>query len=442
MIIIGILLIIVFGYGLTNVLVSKVNPIEKIALGYILGIGIFTFIWFLMNLISISYNLISGFSLLIILNIIVLVVNKLKFGRWFRKIKFDFGYFKKLDTLEKIILGIIVFLYLSALIQNLYFPIRYWDSLVLYDFRAKLFAQSGFMNTAIAQGYFFGYPLLTSLAHTFVYVLGGNNPSFIYGLFYLSFIVLFSSNLKKLNLNRILVFILTLLVAISPRLFDHTQWAYTNLPYTVYIVLGSIYLYLGVKNKYFGSFVLSAILIGLSTWTRSAEPFWLSCVGLAVVASVYLRKWLWPFVYTGLVALIMIPWKAFESAFNMDTANVIGQVATTSSTVVQNIQLSILKPAFDFFTTNVIRMYLIYFVLLGIIILIKLITKSRKWFFTFLVIINLGLTFAGIMVFVKDVSFYQDIPDSLARMVMFLPPMIIYLLGLSFDELNKGKNEK
>ena len=120
MIIIGILLIILFGYRLANVLVSKANLIEKIALGYILGIGIFTFIWFLMNLMNIPYNLMSGFLLLIILNIVTLVVNRFKFDRWFEKIRFDFVYFKKLDILEKLILGIIVFICLSALFENIY----------------------------------------------------------------------------------------------------------------------------------------------------------------------------------------------------------------------------------------------------------------------------------------------------------------------------------
>jgi len=427
MVIIGILLIVLFGYGLANLLILKGELFEKICLGYILGIGIFTFVWFLLNLVKIPYTLLSGSVLLIILNIIVFILNRLKFGRYFGNVNLSFKYFMKLNTLEKVILGIIGFLCLSALIQNLYWPVMYWDSLVLYDFRAKLFADTGFMMAAITRGYFFGYPLLTSLSHTWVYLLSGINPSFLYGLFYLGFVFVMFFNFKKLNLNRSFVLLLTLIVAISPRLFDHTQWAYTNLPYTIYLVLGSIYLYFGVRKKDLGIFVISALLVGLSTWTRSAEPFWLSCVVMAVVSSLFIKKWLWPLVYTTTVGLLMLPWRLFQSAYNEGSANVANQVVSTTSSVVQNLQMAIIKPTFNFFVTNVINMYLVYFILLGIVVLIKLFTKSKEWFFTVLIFFDLALAFAGTLIFVRYTPYWQDIPDSLARMVMFIPPMIIFL---------------
>lgn len=429
-------LIFLFGYKLCRILLPNAEFLELLSLGFFIGSGLFTFLWFILNWFGIPYTLVSGLALLAFLILLDVCFEKFFLKRELKKkIFFDFSYFKKLNLVDKSLLVIIVFLCVSALVQTVYWPIRYWDSMVLYDFRAKVFTQTGFMQDAIARGYFFGYPLFTSLAHTWVYVIGGDNPSFLYGLFYLSFIVLFFFNIKKLNLKRILVLALTLSVAISPRLFDHTQWAYTNLPYSIYIILGSIYLYFGIKQKNFGSFIVSAILIGLSTWTRTAEPFWLSCIVMVVVASLFIRKWLWPFVYTALVTLIMIPWRFFQASYNEGSTNVASQVVSTTSAVAQNLQLSILKPTFDFFMTNVIKMYLIYFVLLGIIILIKLIIKSRKWLFTFLIIVNLGLAFAGTLIFVKYQPYWQEIPDSLARMMMFIPSLVIFLFAVLLSEM-------
>ena len=437
MLFIGFFLIFLFGYKLSRILLPEAEKLEQVSLGYILGIGIFTFIWFLLNWAGIPYNLISGFVLLLSLNIILFAVDRVICKTKKRSPIINLSYFKKLNTIEKFLLGIVIFLCVSALVQDIYWPIRYWDSLVLYDFRAKVFTLTGFMQDAIARGYFFGYPLLTSLAHTWVYLLGGTNTSFLYALLYISLLISFFFNLKKLNIGKTAVFFLTAAVAVSPRLFDHTQWAYTNLPYSIYIILGSIYLYFGIKKKDFGAYVVSALLIGLSTWTRTSEPFWLSCVVIAVVSSVFIKKWLWPIVYVALVGSLMLPWRAFQSTYNMGSVNVVNQVVSTSHYVVQNLQASILKPTFDFVMANVVKMYLIYFVLLGAILLIKLFIKSKEWFFATLIIFDLALTFAGTLMFVKYTPYWQDIPDSLARMVMFIPVLVMFLFAELLSEIKR-----
>ena len=73
----GILLVIAFGYQLSKILLPNVERLEQISLGYILGIGPFTFIWFLFNWVGIPYTLISGLILLLSLNIILFVLRKI-----------------------------------------------------------------------------------------------------------------------------------------------------------------------------------------------------------------------------------------------------------------------------------------------------------------------------------------------------------------------------
>jgi hypothetical protein len=426
---VGFLLIFLFGYKLSRILLPGTEKLEQISLGYILGIGIFTFIWFLLNWAGIPYNLISGFVLLLSLNIILFVVDRVicKTKKW--KPIVNLSYFKKLNTIEKFLLGIVIFLCVSALAQGIYWPIRYWDSLVLYDFRAKVFAETGFMQAAISRGYFFGYPLLTSLAHTWVYLLGGTNPSFLYALLYISLLISFFLNLKKLNIGRTTAIFLTAVVAVSPRLFDHTQWAYTNLPYSIYIILGSIYLYFGIKKKHFGAYVVSALLIGLSTWTRSAEPFWLSCVIGAIIFSLILRKWLWPIIYLGLFLPIMIPWRMFQEAYQEGTAKITTQIVSTAYGLVNHISFSSIVATMDFVTRYVFEQYLIFFVIFVVALILKLIMKSKNWLFLIIIVLDIGLTFLGTLSFVKYISYWHEIPDSLTRMVMFFPPMVIFLIA-------------
>ncbi len=432
--ILSVLLIFVLGFSLANLILPKAEDLEKLSLSFILGIGVFTFFWFLLNLLGTPYTFSSGLVLISLLILLTVLLNKAihKGLKKSRKL-IDWSYFKNMNTVEKVSIVLVFFFFTSALIENIYWPVRHWDSLVLYDFRAKIFAQTGFMQNAIDRGYFFGYPLLTSLAHTWAYLSGFKNPSFIYGLFYMLFIINFFTNIKKLYINRTFALLLTLLLTVAPRLFDHTQWAYTNLPYSVYLVLGSIYLYFGLKNKDFGSFTLSALLIGLSTWTRSAEPFWLSCVIVAIAFSLMIKKWLWPVIYLAIFVPIMLPWRFFKAAYQVGTADVARQIVMTSYGVVNNLQVPIVKTTFEFIKINVLDQYAIFFAIMVLLLLIKLISKSINWIFAILILLNLMLVFGGTLTFVRATPYWQEIPDSLTRMVMFIPPMVIFLMADVFS---------
>jgi hypothetical protein len=430
MIIISIFLIFFFGYELTGVFFRKSEALERLSLGFVLGIGLFTLIWFLLNLTGVAYSLLSGTILLLVL--IVLLRPFLKSPAW------DIRYFKNMDLAEKILLIIIIGLFVSSFIGDLYFPVRHWDSLTLYDFRAKLFAETGFMTKAISNGAFFGYPLLTSLSHTWVYLSGFSNPSFIYSFFYISFVANFFVNLKKLKIKRVAVLFLTLLVTVSPRIFDHSLSAYTNLPYLTYIVMGSIYLYFGIKNKDFGSFIISSVLIGLSTWTRSTEPFWLSCVIVAAIFPLIGKKWLWPVLYILGVGSIMLPWRYFQTLYHEGTVNVAGQVFSASYGVAQSLQPDTVKATLDFVKTNVVYAYFAYFLLLGLVLIYKFVKKSGDWILPILIFLNLGLIVAGSLIFVRSVSYWQDIPDSLTRMAMFVPSLVIFLFAVTISD-NRDK---
>lgn len=436
----GMSLIVLFGYKLSKMLLPNSDRLEQVALGYILGTGLFTFLWFLLNWIGISYSLISGFCLLVFLNTVLLFVERLTVKH--RKISIiEISYFYRLNVIEMVLLGVFFFLCISTLIQNVYWPIHHWDSLTLYDFRAHLFVKSGSMQEAIAVNSFFGYPLLTSLAHTWVYLLGGNNPSFIYGLLYISFLVVFFFIIKNMDIGRMSTIFLTVLIAVSPRLFDHAQWAYTNLPYSIYITLGSVYLYFGIKNKDIKTYITSAFLVGLSTWARSTEPFWLSCLVIAVIAPFFQKRWFWAFLYSSILVFIMLPWRYFQSNYGVGTVNVASQIISTSNTVVRNIfDFSIFKTVLDYIAANVIRAYLGYFVIFTIILAGKFYEKSKEWIFIFLILLDLGIVFGGTLVFATSFKYWHEIPDSLTRMVMFIPPMVIFLCVEFIVEL-KNKNE-
>jgi hypothetical protein len=81
-----------------------------------------------------------------------------------------------------------------------------------------------------------------------------------------------------------------------------------------------------------------------------------------------------------------------------------------------------------------------YFILFVIILIFKFSIKSKNWLFPILIIFDLGLTFAGTLVFAKYYVGWQEIPDSLSRMVMFMPLLIVFSCAELLSELTTKYN--
>ena len=202
LVIFGLLLTVLFGFLVSYALSSRLHPIERLGLAYLLGIGLLTFLMFLSFLIGLKFTLINTLFVLTVATIILLLLTRnirskfrLEMKELFSLLKFSF--------IEKIFVFILIILFIYSLINSLYWPVADWDALAIYDFRAKVFAMTGGMAEGIDRGYFFGYPLLVSLANAWVYLLGGDNPKLIYSLFYISFIFVFYGVIRRLCSRRL-----------------------------------------------------------------------------------------------------------------------------------------------------------------------------------------------------------------------------------------------
>ncbi|KKR53904.1 MAG: hypothetical protein UT88_C0005G0012 [Candidatus Woesebacteria bacterium GW2011_GWD2_40_19] len=317
-------LLIILGIGLPLALLiyPKLNHATAIGMSFPLGIGVFTLLMFVTNLVGVRFGLSNELLLLFLISV------PLVFLQWRRMGKFFVGSVDaiknlKLMPVEKVMLGALAFLIVTSFINTFYWPVHIWDSVVLYDFRGHVFAETGFMKEAFIDGYYYNYPLLTSLAHTIVYLGGGRYPQFLYSIFYLSLGVGFYGLLREFVSRKTGIFF-TLVLLLAQPLFYHSLISYTNLPFTVYISLGAISIYLWDKKKEVGYLILSALLVGLSTWTRFNEPFWLATLLVVFIVSIY-RKKVWNFA---LYSLFFFPirevWKgrALRSLQNLPTMEV------------------------------------------------------------------------------------------------------------------------
>lgn len=450
LLIFGTLLVVIFGYLLSVILVEKMRLPERLGISYLLGFGIFTLLMFCYSTLGIKITLISTLLALGICITVTLILFKILK----RKISINLTGFVKslfyLSRLEKIIVLVIVGLVIASFIVSTYFPVYIWDALALYDFRARIIAQIGFY-TQIANNYvwFGGYPLFTSLSHTLVYIFGGSNPQFLYSSMYASYIFIFYGALRQV-VNRKVSLISTLLLASTPVFFDHSTFAYTNLPYSIFLSMGSIYLYVWfVKKKPIGYLILAAIMTGLSTWTRSAEPFWIVNIFFLGVICIYrLKTYLIPFItYVFSFFIVKQPWDIINRYIVASKTNSVVEIVDIGTNPYIN---KLMENIFNFQRILEVLLYiykytitswfpLIFIFIVSVAANIKQIFRSSISLLLIIIILHFGLLFVGTYLFSFGSVSWAEIPDSARRMAMFFMPLMIYYIGLILGQNIQNK---
>lgn len=434
-------LLITLGVGLPLVLLilPKQNFVAIVGLSFPLGIGIFTFVMFLTNIFGIGFSLLNEFLILLILSTPLMALTGKRVKNFF--VGFVDAFKKsKWSSVEKVMLAALVFLILTSFLNTFYWPVHIWDSVVLYDFRGHVFAQTGFMKAAFIDAYYYSYPLLTSLAHTIVYLAGGRYPQLIDSLFYLSLGLGFCGFLREFISRRMSLIFTLILLTVQP-IFYHSLLSLTNLPFSVYLSLGAVCVYLWDKKREVGYLILSALLTGLSTWTRSSEPFWLGILLVVFIVSVYRRRLFNVLTYSLFFFPILEGWKVFQSYLaRLDPPDAITAAGYSKILPglfnIQNWWLII-----GYLYEHVVKPWgAVFAVFILAILLLFLLRKVRKYFLVFFItFVLLGILVAGVFVFSVDLDYWYRIGDAIERLSILFYPLFVYCVALVIQEFVRIK---
>ncbi len=430
------------GFLITFLFKIKFHLIERISLSYLLGIGILTFLIFIMNyFLGLGFSSKNTFVVLLLLIFVLLVLERNNFILFFRNIRrsnISIYFFK--DKYSLVFAFSIFILLFFSLVRNIYWPVSDWDALALYDFRAKVFlSEPSLLKAGLNNSYFVHYPLLTSLAHLFVYQTGLSNPKFIYSLFYLSFIFIFYFSLQRnVGSNKAVFF--SLILALVPEIFGHSTMAYTNLPYTVYLCSGVFYLYEWIKNKQRSLLVLSGLLVGLSSWVRISEPFWMVPVLIVIFFSIKRKDFFSTFIYFFSVYVFYKAWLSFMAKVNF--LNYVEGGASLSLIerylpILKTISLERIILVAQYLYKNVFSSWgLLFpiFVLTSLFLFLNLRRRKKEievFYFWSIIFLFFIFLFFGTLLFSYTFPNWQHIPDSARRMSMFFIPLIIYYFSFA-----------
>lgn len=424
------------GLPLTLIIAPKHNAVGRIGLSYLLGIGIFTLAMFVTNILGLKFNLLHTILIFVVLSSPLFLLS-------FKQVKnycVEVCSTRKnlhLDKLEKIILIGILFLIASSFVNTLYWPVYIWDALTMYDFRSKLFISLGFVKDVVNMGYgsyYLTYPLLTSLAHTLIYLFGGSNPQFIYSLYYLSLGLVFYGELREF-VSRKSSMTFTLLLLTIPQVFNQSLISYTNLPYLTYFSMGGIYLYVWSKNKNSGYLVISALLTGFSTWTRGTEPLWLALFGMVILLGIIKKKYLDILIFCIIFIPIQQMWNRYVVSF-IPQSNTINGIVGNSQVILSFNNWPRFMEVFVFLYKNVIVPWGANVILFIMCFTFVVFTHKIKHIYVMYILIFclFILVFLGAYAFSFNFPGWNEIPDSASRMAMIFYPLFIYSVGLTYDK--------
>lgn len=406
-------------------LVPKLDRLERLGLSFLLGVGLTTFLWFLGSRVGLPFDLptlgLSGF----IPVFIGFVISKLL------RLKVAVDKPIKFNQQEKTLAILVAISLILAFAIGSYRPLTAWDSIALYDFRGHAIAMDHDLSFIRQGAYFMSYPLMISLVHAAVYLLGGISAQGIHAIIFAAFIAIIYGRMKSWTNPTYALFTCLLIIA-QNEIFGHATFAYTNLPYTSYLVAGLLYVISG------GSYnlVLGGIMLALSTWIRSSEVFWIIGVILMVWQGLISKKFISSLLGIALIIVLRLTWSTYVGALYVALGHANDPTIShfTFNSLVQIFHN--LKEICWYLYLNVLSPYLgIWFLFLPSLLVFISHRNTKLLMFLSSIFMAGGMVTAGVMVFSTYYDTWDKIGDSAKRMMLFIIPlsliMAVYALYLS-----------
>ena len=412
------------------------SRIERLGLAFLIGAGMTTFLWFIGNLLGLPFNLYT--LLLIEAGEILIGYYATSKNRMSLKKAHPF----KPARSELIVTLIIIAILLIAFLIGSHNPLMAWDSIALYDFRAHTIAINHSLKDLTDSSYYVSYPLMISLMHSIVYMLGGVSAQGLHAITLMALTSVIYGRMREWT-NHSLALTACLLVVTQHQIFYHATFAYTNLPYTAYLVSGLIYAISARAGK-LGFLPLAGLVLGFSTWMRASETFWVVGILLLLAQGLILKKKLLSVLAVAILLLIRFTWSIYLNAVLVSIHYTYEQTfrAFGFHSILEIIANR--QALYTYIKNNVFVPYQGIWFLSVPVTLIAIVKKDHKLILlTSAILLSAVMVVVGIMVFSTYYTTWSEIGDSARRMVMFVEPLTIiasvYALSLRSRRENHDK---
>ncbi|EKD89824.1 MAG: hypothetical protein ACD_32C00136G0002 [uncultured bacterium] len=380
------------GFFINLIILGKKRVNEAFALSWLTGSIVFTLSLYVTNVfLGIKLNLTSSLSTFAVITVLSFFIAG-------KRITIPVVNFKSNLLLKLILVAVPLLMFITAF----FYPVADWDAITLFDFRARILLNEGFLVNKIIEMIYGGYPMYTSLLHFWVYVTGLWTPMPIYPLFTVSLAGGIFFVLRKLYSVRISLLI-SLAVIFVPRLFANSFIPYTNLPYTVLLMMGVLYIYLWTKSKNTSDLIFGLLLSAATFWVRDF-PFALVNFVLVFLAIPIVKKYS---KVLSIAAAIILVFIYFIPEFHTIA---------------------------NYLKYTVYEYYSPYWMVFASVFIYKLIKKQKDWFWALAYLGYGTILFAGTYIFNTSIpGYYTAVFDAVQRMTIFINIPVVLFASSIFE---------
>jgi hypothetical protein len=338
---------------------------------------------------------------------------------------------------------LLLFLLASSMYVNFSKRAVFWDAAALYDARAKFMLQGSTFTQMVdfskydsSNSYYYVlYPPYTSMVHYFWYKLNIPTPVGVFYSVLLFFLGLCVFLLTRKKLGGYLALILTLITVSNNTIFLSSVMEYTNLPFTLSIVIGIFLIDEFIDDGKYWKLLYGAGLVVTTMWIRFLEPIWIGVI-LAMLIAIFIKKKFSAYslipILIGIYGIIEYSsWQALVTSFG------------TSTKIVSFSQSKLLELIAGLFNGSIISVLLFFIASWGPIILVYLfvalgifIIRKKANFLQMIVFISIAIYFLGLYFVSFQSDWWKNLGDSLGRSSAFMVPLSAYLL---FDYITPKK---
>lgn len=342
---------------------------------------------------------------------------------------------KKGRLIDYILIAVSAIVILTSVIININKKAVLWDAVALYDARAKFLIQDvNFFEMVNLSKYdpqnsyyYVLYPPYTSVIHYYWYSLGVSVPVGVFYsiLFFFLAVVVFTFTKKRVG--NFLAALLTLLVVSNGVIFSSSLAEYTNLPFSLQMLLGIFLLYEYLNDDKKWKLFYGIGLVINTMWIRFLEPLWVGAL-LAMLIAIFLKKRFSKDLFYPALAgiygvLEYVSWQGFVSGFGEAT-----KIVSFSAAKIFELVIGV-------FTGSAISIMLFFVKSWGPILLVYIfaislaaINKKRISFLQIFLLSSIIIYFSGLYFVSFQSVWWKALGDSLLRSSTFMVPIGGYII--------------
>ena len=292
MVTIALILCYLLGLSLLLAISRKYSLPEIVGYSFLIGMGLETFILFILDVINVRYSQ----GLLLGLNVFIIVAinganykNLLLLKNEFKLPPFDL---KHINFVAVFLFCIMAYLFYAVTVKCLFWPPNEHDTIGSFDKLGRIMAIEGKLKISLFQYHLEGaggiYPPLFHGSFAYVYIFGAGTPKIITTLFFASLLTSFYGLLRNYA-DATAAMLFTFILMITPELFSHAALSLDNMPATAYVGAGALATFTWLDKRDVKYFWIGAIMMAFVIWIRS-DTIVFTVAALAVVGIDFLKN--------------------------------------------------------------------------------------------------------------------------------------------------------